>query len=116
MQNQPRYSLMRRFFFPYSGEVALTRSQGVRVIITWALSFPLVFLLGALLIAPFLPIGSQQRFWLLLTGVTGGEIILFGAMAWFVVFITNQSVRLQQIQKEQKAAQSSSNSGGRYGS
>src|SRR5207244_12057475 len=41
MQHKPRYRLMRRILFPYSGEQPLSLKQSLRVMLAWVLFFPL---------------------------------------------------------------------------
>ena len=41
MQHKPRYMLMRRILFPYSGEQPLSLKQSLRVMLAWMLVFPL---------------------------------------------------------------------------
>ncbi len=115
-QNQERYSLARRYFFPYSGEEVLTRVQYIRVMVIWALSFALALLIGVLPVMLALNIKSVQMLAVLLLMVFCIGAVVFGFFAWFIVFMNNQSAQIIQKQKEKKAAGMSSNSGGRYGS
>ncbi|HLZ55357.1 MAG TPA: hypothetical protein VKR06_00305 [Ktedonosporobacter sp.] len=114
MQNQPRFKLMRRLLFPYSGEEPLTRGQGLRVILTWALFFALVMSLGTLpiVVALMEPFSLQKTAWLFLLCFLSGAVI-FGVLALIVVILSNRTAHMLQ---RRKAAQSSSTSGGRYGS
>jgi hypothetical protein len=113
MQNQPRYSLLRRILFPYSGRELLTPRQGLLVIASWALFFAVVLSLCSfpfyLLVAAHAHHHITILFFLLafLAGV-----VIFGVLGWLVVAMNNRAVRI--IQRHQ-AAETSTN-GGRYGS
>ncbi len=100
MLERPRFTLFRRYFFPYSGEEELTRAQGRRVIVSWALFFATVLTIATvpalLLIGP--PPAQTVVLVLLLTFL--GSLIIFGLMAWFVVYILNRSARIRQRWKE----------------
>jgi len=114
MQNQPRYSLMRRLLFPYSGEVPLTRAQGVRVIIVWALFFAFVmsFCSMPILLAMATALSLQKVVLLLLISLLSGAFV-FGGLAWVVVSMSNRAARFRQ---QREAASTGSAGGGRYGS
>jgi hypothetical protein len=94
MLDRPRFLLFRRLLFPYTGEEPLTRAQGRRVVITWALVFSFVLSIATLPTILIIKTVSMQEMVLilLLTFVVG--IIIFGAMAWFVVIMVNRSARL----------------------
>ena len=114
MQNQPRYSVMRRLLFPYSGEVPLTRLQGIRVIITWALFFAFVmsFCSMPVLLVEAKALSPQKVVLLLFFTLLTGAFV-FGALAWVVVSMSNRAARFRQ---RREAASTGSTSGGRYGS
>ena len=114
MQRQPQYSLMRRLLFPYSGEEPLTRKQGLRVIGIWALFFSFTLLVCTVpFTLAFVGTAPWARivFILLLAFFSG--VVIFGALAWFVVIMNNKAV---QIMQQRRVARTSSTSGGRYGS
>ncbi|GCE18445.1 hypothetical protein [Dictyobacter kobayashii] len=115
---QPRFKLARRILFPYTGEEPLTRAQEVRVIVSWATIFPVALLVGTLPIVALFSSSnaSLQKIAFILLLVFVGGVVIFGLMAWFVVFMINRSARLLQRQKAQKSARISNFSGGRYGS
>ncbi|GCE04604.1 hypothetical protein [Dictyobacter aurantiacus] len=116
---QPRFRFARRVLFPYTGEEPLTRAQEVRVIVSWATIFPVALLVGTLpIVALFSSNASLQKIALILLLVFVGGVVIFGLMAWFVVFMINRSARLFQLQRQraQKSAGTSDFSGGRYGS
>ncbi len=113
----PRFSLVRRFLLPYSGEVPLTRAQALRVVRRWAIFFALVLSLGTLPVALALGHGnSLQRLALVFLLTFFGSAILFGLMASLVVFTINRTAYYKQQWKERSIASKSSISGGRYGS
>ena len=121
-QNRPRFFPLRRLLFPYSGEEPLTRAQGTRVIVTWAIFFPIVLLVGTLPFVLLAKNASLQGIGLLLLLIFLAGIAIFGALAWFVVFTINRSARLFQEQRARWSTTSTSSvsnndpSGGRYGS
>jgi len=114
MQNQPRYSLMRRLLFPYSGEVPLTRMQGVRVIMVWALffAFAMSFCTMPILLAVATTLSLQKVVLLLLISLLSGAFV-FGGLAWVVVSMSNRAARFRQ---RRETASTGSTGGGRYGS
>jgi len=98
MQNRPRHTLARRIFFPYGGEEPLSRRQGLRVILLWALLFPLPVSLCTLalcIVAAF----SWHRTALLLLFTFLSGVVIFGALAWFVVGMSNRAARVHQEKK-----------------
>jgi hypothetical protein len=96
MLDRPRFLLFRRLLFPYTGEEPLTRAQGRRVVISWALAFSSVLSIATLPAILIIKAVSMQELALilLLTFVIG--VIVFGAMAWFVVIMVNRSARFVQ--------------------
>ena len=116
-QNQPHFSLVRRILLPYTGEVPLTRSQEMRVIITWAIIFPVALLVCSLPVVAIYNNASLQKIALLLLLILVGGVIIFALTAWLVVWTINRSARIVQQQRSaQEAARTSTHSGGRYGS
>ncbi len=112
MQRQPRYKLVRRLLLPYSGEEPLTRQQAWRVLLVWVTFFPLVLSFASLPIAlAMMTMVTWQKvvLFFLITLLSG--VVIFGCMAWFVVTMMNRAARSYQQRK-----QTSSTSGGRYGS
>jgi len=114
MQNQPHYSLMRRLLFPYSGEVPLTRAQGIRVVIAWALFFAFVmsFCSMPILLAMATALTRQKIILFLLISLLSGAFV-FGMLAWVVVSMSNRAARFRQ---RREAASTGNTGGGRYGS
>ena len=96
MLDRPRFLLFRRLLFPYTGEEPLTRAQGRRVIVSWALVFSLALSVATLPAILIIKTVSMQELALilLLTFLTG--VVIFGAMAWFVVIMVNRSARFVQ--------------------
>lgn len=112
MQEQPRYTLIRRILFPYSGEEPLTRMQGLRVILTWGLLFSFSMTLCTMMtIAMVGPFSRQRTVLLLLIAFLSGAAV-FGMLGWVVVSMSNRAARIFQ----QHAAKTNSTNGGRYGS
>jgi hypothetical protein len=96
MLERPRFLLFRRLLFPYTGEEPLTRAQGRHVIVTWALFFSLalsIAILPIILVIKIIPV-QELMLILLLTFLT--SIVIFGAMAWFVVIMVNRCARFIQ--------------------
>jgi len=95
MQNQPRYRFARRILFPYSGEEPLTLRQGLRVIMGWALFFPLSMSLCTLLICLFgaFPLHKTVLF-LLFTFLSG--FFVFGILGWITVSLSNRAAHIRQ--------------------
>lgn len=121
-QNRPHLFPLRRLLFPYSGEEPLTRAQGTRVIVTWAIFFPVVLMVGTLPFVLFAKNASLQGIVLLLLLIFLAGVALFGGLAWLVVFTINRSARIFQAQRARWSTTSTSSvsnnnpSGGRYGS
>lgn len=100
-QLEPRFKLMRRLLFPFSGEEPLSQQQMWRVVISWALFFPFVLAIAAmpLVLAVRGPVPwPVMLFLFLLTFLSG--IVIFGFLAWFAVFMINRSARLIQQRKQ----------------
>ena len=113
MQNRPRSSAIRRLLFPYSGEQPLSRKQGLRVIIAWALFFSSALVLCAAPVAVVVGIHMIEKTMLFLLISFLAGLIIFGILAWFVVSMSNRAARLFQARK---TTTTGSAGGGRYGS
>ncbi len=96
MLGQPRFLLFRRLLFPYSGEEPLTGVQGRRVIVSWALFFSLVLSVATLPIILIIKAVSVQELALILLLTFLTSVVIFGAMAWFVVIMINRCARFLQ--------------------
>ena len=112
MQQKPRYLLMRRVLFPYSGEEALTFKQILRVLFAWMILVPLIMSLCSLVLT-LLFADSLQRIatFFLFTFLSG--FFIFGGLGVLVVIVNNQSARIRQVRK---ATRASNTSGDYYGS
>lgn len=113
MQNRPRHSAIRRLLFPYSGEQPLTRKQGLRVILTWALFFSSMVTICSSPIALVVGIHMIEKTMLFLLIAFLAGLGVFGILAWFVVSMSNRAARIFQARK---TTTTGSASGGRYGS
>lgn len=103
MLDRPRFLLFRRLLFPYTGEEPLTRAQGRRVVISWALFFSLVLSIATLLtVLAIKAVSVQELAWILLLTFLA-SMVIFAAMAWFVVIMVNRCARFAQ-QRSQKTA------------
>ncbi len=95
MQNQPRYTLARRILFPYSGEEPLSRRQGLRVILVWALLFPLLMSLCTLALCTLEAFSLHRTALLLLLTFLPG-VCIFSVLGWFAVSMSNRAARIHQ--------------------
>jgi hypothetical protein len=104
MQHKPRYKLMRRILFPYSGEEPLSLKQGLRVMLAWILFFPLCI---SLLTLVFVVIGSYslQRMVELLVFAFISSAFIFGILGLLIVSMNNRSARFRQTWKTQRGRQ-----------
>ncbi len=104
MQNPPRYTLTRRILFPYSGEEPLTRKQGLRVILAWALLFPTAMSLCILVIAAAGTFSFYRTIMVFLFSFLLG-FILFGALGCVVVSMSNRAAHIRLEWKARKGNQ-----------
>lgn len=95
MQNQPRYSFIRRILFPYSGEEPLSPRQGMRVILAWALLIPLLMSLCTLAIGAIAAFTLYKLVLLLLFSFLSG-VLIFGSLGWIVVSMNNRAAHIRQ--------------------
>jgi len=104
MQHKPRYKLMRRILFPYSGEEPLSLKQGLRVMLAWILFFPLCI---SLLTLVFVAFGSYplQRMVELLVFAFISSAFIFGILGLLIVSMNNRSARFRQTWKTQRGRQ-----------
>lgn len=102
MQNQRRYSLVRRILFPYSGEEPLSPKQGMRVILAWTLLIPLLMSLCTLAIGAIVGFTLYKTVLLLLFSFLSGAFI-FGLLGWIVVRMSNRAAHIHQ-QRQVRAA------------
>lgn len=104
MLERPRFLLFRRLLFPYTGQEPLTCAQGWYVIITWALFFSLVLSIATLPIILVIKAVSVQELALILLITFLTSIVIFGAMAWFVVIMVNRCARFVQRRSQRAEA------------
>ncbi len=104
MQHKPRYKLMRRILFPYSGEEPLSLKQGLRVMLAWILFFPLCI---SLLTLVFVVFGSYplQRMVELVVFAFISSAFIFGILGLLIVSMNNRSARFRQTWKTQRGRQ-----------
>ena len=100
MLERPRFLLFRRLLFPYTGEEPLTRAQSRYVIVSWALSFSCVLSLAILPVILVIKAVSVPELSLLLLITFLSGMVIFGAMAWFVVIMVNRCARFIQRQSQ----------------
>ena len=98
MQTIPRYRLMRRALFPYSGEEALTLKQGMRVILAWMLLIPLIMSLLVLAIALVGGSSASRTLEFFAFALISGACI-FGLLGWLIVLVNNRSARIRRAWK-----------------
>jgi hypothetical protein len=95
MQHRPRYRLMRRILYPYSGEHPLSLKQSLRVLLGWMLFFPLTMSLLALVVASVELYPLQKIiFYVVLSFLAG--VFIFGLLGLLVVTMSNKAARLHQ--------------------
>ncbi len=95
MQHAPRYMLMRRILYPYSGEEPLSLKQGLRVVLAWMLFFPLCMCLLTLALA-FFESFTLQRMVMLLIFVSLSGVVIFGILGLLIVSMGNKAARFRQ--------------------
>jgi len=104
MQNTQHYGLMRRILFPFSGEEPLSPKQGTRVVLAWALLFPLIMSIVTLLIAilaSFTPL--KMLLFFAFTFLSG--FCIFGILGLIVVIMSNRSARIRQAWRTTRGQQ-----------
>lgn len=105
MQTIPRYRLMRRLLFPYSGEEPLTIKQGLRVILAWMLLFPLIM---SLLVVGMSLVGgySVSRALEVFAFAFISGACVFGLLSLLIVWVNNRSARIRRAWKAQESRES----------
>src|SRR5687767_12631252 len=101
MQARPRFIWFRQTLFPYNGEEVLSSAQCRRVVISWSLFFASTLTLATLPVMLVFGMNSLSQAGIFLALTFCGCAILFGLMAFFVVYMTNQSALIQQQWKQQ---------------
>lgn len=100
MQHAPRYGLLRRILYPYSGEQPLSFRQGLRVMIAWMLFFPVCMSLITLGIA-LLGSSTMQKIMLFVMFTFLSGVFIFGLLGLLVVIMSNKAARMHQKWKIQ---------------
>ena len=95
MQNRPRHTLIRRVLFPYGGEEPLSRRQRLRVILLWALLFPVPVSLCTLALSIAEAFTWHRAVLLFLFTFLSG-VVIFSVLAWFAVSMINRAARIHQ--------------------
>lgn len=104
---------LRQLLFPYSGEEPLTRTQGLRVIVVWALFFSAALLFCTFPVTLVAGAFTWHRITLLLLISFLSGVVVFGSLAWVVVAMSNRAAHIIQSRKN---ARPQTPGGGRYGS
>lgn len=95
MQNQPRPSLLGSIFFPFKDNEIITGKQQMLLILRLILFFPVPMTLLALVWA-IIANASLTRIILIPVIVFVITSLLFGIQAWFIVELSNRSIRMRQ--------------------
>ena len=104
MQNIQHYGLMRRILFPFSGEEPLTGKQAMRVVLAWALLFPLIMSIITLLIAVLASFTLLKTvLFFAFTFLSG--FCIFGILGVIVVSMSNRSARIRQTWRATRGQQ-----------
>lgn len=106
MQIRPRYALMRRILFPYSGEEPLSLKQALRVVLAWSIVFPLPLSFCVLALAFTIGEASslQELARLFVFSFLSGAFI-FGLLSVLIVSMTNRAARIHQAWKARRGQQ-----------
>jgi len=103
-QSQQHYSLVRRILFPFSGEEPLSLGQGTRVVLAWALLFPLIMSVITLLIAVLASFTLPKTvLFFAFTFLSG--FCIFGILGLIVVSMSNRSARIRQAWRTTRGQQ-----------
>jgi hypothetical protein len=104
MQNTQHYSLIRRILFPFSGEEPLTGKQATRVVLAWALLFPLVMSIITVLIA-ILASFTLLKMVLFFAFTFLSGFCIFGILGLVIVSMSNRSARIRQAWRATRGQQ-----------
>ena len=104
MQHTPKYTLMRRILYPYSGEQPLSLRQSLRVVLAWMLFFPVCMSLLTLAIAVIGSFSIHRMVILVIFTFLSG-VFIFGLLGVLIVTMSNKAARLHQAWKIQKGQQ-----------
>ena len=94
-RSAPRYSLVRRILFPYSGEEPLTLRQSIRVFIAWLLLVPSTMMFCTLAFTLSYALSLRTTIMLLLITFLSGTFI-FGGTGLVVITMSNKAARFRQ--------------------
>lgn len=100
MQNPSRFSLTRRFLFPYNGEDPLSLKQGLRVVLAWMLLFSLPISLIVLVLTALEGFGAPR----IITSVAFAFLscaFIFGMLSILIVVMSNRAAHIRQAWKAQ---------------
>jgi hypothetical protein len=101
MQYRPRFRLLRRILYPFSGDQPLSLKQSLRVLLGWMLFFPLTMSLLALVLSIILFYPLQKIVVYVIVSFLLG-VFIFGLFGLLVVTMSNKAARLHQTWKIQK--------------
>ena len=101
MQHRPRFRLLRRILYPFSGDQPLSLKQSLRVLLGWMLFFPLTMSLLALVLSIILFYPLQKIVLYVIVSFLLG-VFIFGLFGLLVVTMSNKAARLHQTWKMQK--------------
>ena len=101
MQHTPRYGLMRRILYPYSGEQPLSLQQSLRVLVAWMLFFPICMTLFTLTFAVLGSYSFHKMIIVVIFTFLSG-VFIFGLLGLLVVTMSNRAARMHQTWKTQK--------------
>ena len=104
MQYRPRFRLLRRILYPFSGDQPLSLKQSLRVLLGWMLFFPLTMSLLALVLSIILFYPLQKIVVYVIVSFLLG-VFIFGLFGLLVVTMSNKAARLHQSWKIQKDQQ-----------
>ena len=95
MQYRPRFRLLRRILYPFSGDQPLSLKQSLRVLLGWMLFFPLTMSLLALVLSIILFYPLQKIVVYVIVSFLLG-VFIFGLFGLLVVTMSNKAARLHQ--------------------
>lgn len=99
MRTIPRFRLLRRALFPYSGEEALTFRQGLRVILAWMLFLPLLISLLTAGVAAMEGSSITRIVQMFMFALISGACI-FGLLGLLVVWVNNRSAHIRRAWRD----------------
>ncbi|HEY0755821.1 MAG TPA: hypothetical protein VGD98_17815 [Ktedonobacteraceae bacterium] len=100
MQNPPRFSIIKRLLFPFSGEDALSPQQGLRVVLAWILFFSLPVSVCVLALTAMEGFSGQKIITSVMFAFLSGAFI-FGMLSVLIVVMSNRAAHIRQAWKAQ---------------